>query len=87
MEGAGLDTHWRLQGRYRRGSLSNWLSEVYFDRETKAEFSTHDIQRLGDLLTKMMCYVPKDRLSTQDILKHEWFKTNPLPSRIGTWYW
>ncbi|KAL2438433.1 hypothetical protein ABEF95_010456 [Exophiala dermatitidis] len=60
------------------GSLSSWLCETYFGSETKAEFAKGDIKRLGDLLTKMMCYLPRDRLSSQDILKHEWFVKNPF---------
>lgn len=60
------------------GSLSSWLCETYFSSERKAEFAQEDIKRLGDLLTKMMFYLPRDRLSAQDILKHEWFVKNPL---------
>lgn len=59
-------------------SLSSWLCETYFSSERKADFTKEDIQRLGDLLTKMMCYRPRDRLSAQDILKHEWFVKNPF---------
>ena len=55
------------------GSLSSWLFETYFGRESKAEFAKDDIKRLVDLLTRMMCYLPGDRLSTPDILKHGWF--------------
>lgn len=60
------------------GSLSSWLSETYFSAERKVEFSEEDIKRLGDLLTKMMLYLPGARLSAHDILKHEWFVKNPL---------
>ncbi len=60
------------------GSLSSWLCETYFSSERQAELAEEDIKQLGDLLTKMMCYLPKDRLSAQDILKHEWFVKNPL---------
>lgn len=63
-------------------SLSQWLCHLYFNGVTKgnreAEFSKEDIERLGDLLTKMMRYRPEERLSTQEILKHEWFAKNPL---------
>ena len=61
------------------GTLSSWLCETYFNGERKVEFSEGNILSLGDLLTRMMCYRPADRLSTQDILEHKWFKENPLP--------
>ena len=63
------------------GSLTNWLYEIYFNGERRADFAEEDIKRLGDLLSKMMCYRPGHRLSTQDILRHEWFAKNPLAGR------
>ncbi|KIW79310.1 hypothetical protein Z517_05922 [Fonsecaea pedrosoi CBS 271.37] len=64
------------------GSLSSWLGEVYFGNrstpERKAEFTQDDIKRLADLLSRMMCYLPENRMSTQYVLKHEWFAKNPL---------
>ena len=60
------------------GSLSDWLHEIYFNGMGKVEFSEDNIEQLGDLLTQMMRYRPEDRLSSQDILKHDWFKKNPL---------
>ncbi|RVX68266.1 hypothetical protein B0A52_07269 [Exophiala mesophila] len=67
-----------LRADLYQGSLSSCLYEIYFSAETKAEFTEEDIELLGDLLTKMMCYLPKDRLSVKDILRHEWFAKNPF---------
>lgn len=65
------------------GSLTDWLCEVYFNSERRLDFTEENIRRLGDLLTKMMCYQPEQRLSTQDILSHEWFAKNPLAKRAN----
>ncbi|EXJ92456.1 CMGC protein kinase [Capronia epimyces CBS 606.96] len=63
------------------GSLTSWLCEVDFGSGRKPEFSKEDIERLADLLARMMCYLPSERLSAQDILKHEWFVKNPLAGK------
>jgi serine/threonine protein kinase len=60
-------------------SLLSWLCETYFSSERGAEFAEEDVKRLRDLLTKLMCSLPRDRLSAQDILKHEWFAKNQEP--------
>ena len=66
------------------GSLANWLCEMYFKggRRVDVDFAEVDIERLGDLLTRMMCYDPEHRLSTEDILGHAWFVENPLASPL-----
>ena len=60
------------------GPLSSWLCETYFSGGRKAEFSEEDIERLADLLTKMMVYLPGARLSAHEVLKHEWFVKYPF---------
>jgi serine/threonine protein kinase len=60
------------------GSLSSWLYETYYNVERKPEFTKEDLRQLGDLLSSMMCYLPEDRLSTHDILKHQWLVKNSL---------
>lgn len=87
-----LPEEWRKEGDAIGGifwddipkpSITDWLREVYFEGESKAEFNKADIERLGDLLTKMMRYHPGDRLSTEDILRHEWFERSPLDRGFG----
>lgn len=71
---------------FDKRSISAQLHAYYFGSEEtsycvqkgKPEFSTEDLELMGDLLSKMMRYRPEERLSTQEILKHEWFAKNPL---------
>jgi hypothetical protein len=65
------------------GSLSSWLYETYYNVERKAEFTKEDLRQLGDLLSRVMCYLRADRMSTHDILKHEWFVKNSLAEKRG----
>lgn len=59
-------------------SLTDWLHDCYFNEEKRPEFAEEHLEWLGDLITKMMCYSPEDRLSTQGILEHQWFAQNPF---------
>ncbi len=38
------------------------------------DYSEKDIAQAADLITKMLKWVPKDRISCKDALKHEFFK-------------
>lgn len=60
-------------------SITDWLHDCYFDQDRRPDYAEEHLEWLGDLLTKMMRWKPKDRLSAQEVLQHKWFAQNPVP--------
>lgn len=50
--------------------LQQWLEEVYFDEDKKAELSLEDARKVGELVRKMLWFEPSSRETASSVLKN-----------------
>lgn len=55
-------------------TLEQWLEEIYFDEERVTEFTKEDIDKIGELVRRMMRYEPSSRALAHQILDDPWFE-------------
>lgn len=55
-------------------TLQEWLEEVYFDNNKKAEFTREDIAKVGKLIGRMLKFEPSLRATASDALSDVWFE-------------
>lgn len=55
--------------------LQQWLEEVYFDEDKKAELSPEDVCKLGELVRKMLWFEPSSRSTASNLLKDTWLSS------------
>jgi serine/threonine-protein kinase SRPK3 len=54
-------------------SLQDWLEDMYFDGERRADLSREDIQRVGALIRRMLLLEPHARATAKEILRDPWW--------------
>ncbi|KAF4551881.1 Protein kinase domain-containing protein 21 [Elsinoe fawcettii] len=54
-------------------TLQQWLNVVYFESEEKADFSRDELEKVGQIISRLMRFEPESRASADDILKDPWF--------------
>lgn len=55
-------------------ALQEWLEEMYFDGERKADLTREDIVELGRVVQRLLRIEPSARASVRDILNDSWFR-------------
>ncbi|KAI9679435.1 MAG: hypothetical protein M1817_005457 [Caeruleum heppii] len=55
-------------------TLQEWLEEMYFDGERKAELTREDMLKLGQLIERLLRFEPSERASASEILQDSWFQ-------------
>lgn len=53
--------------------LQSWLSKVYFHKRKFQDLSREDIEKVGDVVRKLLVFEPGDRASAADVLRDPWF--------------
>jgi serine/threonine protein kinase len=48
--------------------------ETLIPKSTDYEKNWQEVREAADLIAKMLCWVPKDRISCEDALKHRFLK-------------
>ncbi|KAL4802495.1 kinase-like domain-containing protein [Aspergillus unguis] len=77
MSGRWMNQWKKMQGEPTEPSghtLEDWLEEMYFDGERKADLTKEDIAHLAQLIGKLLRFEPMQRASAQEILDDPWFK-------------
>ncbi|KAL4748172.1 hypothetical protein BDW72DRAFT_205823 [Aspergillus terricola var. indicus] len=54
--------------------LQEWLEEMYFDGQRKADLTGQGIVRLGHIIQKLLRFEPSARASAREILNDPWFR-------------
>ncbi|GES57037.1 kinase-like protein [Aspergillus terreus] len=54
--------------------LQDWLEEMYFDGERKADLTGDDIVQLGRIIRKLLRFEPSARASVKEVLNDPWFR-------------
>ncbi|KAJ5513374.1 hypothetical protein N7463_002926, partial [Penicillium fimorum] len=54
--------------------LQEWLEELYFMSDRKAELSEDDIVQLGGIIGKLLRFEPSTRASAKEIFNDPWFR-------------
>ncbi|KAJ5309333.1 uncharacterized protein N7443_001794 [Penicillium atrosanguineum] len=54
-------------------NLQEWLEEVYFDGRQSPDLTREDIERLGKLIGRLLCFEPLARASARQVLDDPWF--------------
>ncbi|KAJ5383744.1 hypothetical protein N7517_001655 [Penicillium concentricum] len=54
--------------------LQEWLEELYFVSDRKAELTKDDIVQLGGIIRKLLRFEPSARASAEEILNDPWFR-------------
>lgn len=62
-------------------TLQEWLEEVYFDDDYREDLAHEDIDKVGELVRKMLKFEPLLRASPEVILQDPWLK-NGKPSVV-----
>ncbi|OJJ49012.1 hypothetical protein ASPZODRAFT_2120726 [Penicilliopsis zonata CBS 506.65] len=53
--------------------LQQWLDEMYFDGERKADLTREYIRRLGEIIEMLLRFEPSSRASAGEVLHDAWF--------------
>lgn len=53
-------------------ALQQWLEEVYFDENKRAELSPEDVRELGKVIRKMLRFEPSSRSTASRLLENAW---------------
>ncbi|KAJ0415656.1 kinase-like domain-containing protein [Aspergillus carlsbadensis] len=55
-------------------NLQEWLQEVYFEGSSRTpDLDRADIQRLGGIIARLLCFEPDARASAREVLEDPWF--------------
>lgn len=54
--------------------LQDWLEEMYFDGERKADLTGDDIVQLGRIISKLLQFEPSARASVKEIVNDPWLR-------------
>lgn len=63
-------------------TLQGWLVEVYFDNDKHADFTQGDIEKVGDLVARMLKFVPWLRATASETLSDACFEQS---MNCGRW--
>ncbi|EAU31292.1 conserved hypothetical protein [Aspergillus terreus NIH2624] len=73
-----LDQWRKMSGDYSGDSagpgLQDWLEEMYFDGERKADLTGDDIVQLGRIISKLLQFEPSARASVKEIVNDPWLR-------------
>jgi serine/threonine-protein kinase SRPK3 len=53
-------------------TLQQWLGEVYFDQDKKAELSDDHVRRPGHLVGRLLYFEPSSRATAASLLEDPW---------------
>ncbi|KAI0140538.1 kinase-like domain-containing protein [Xylariaceae sp. FL1272] len=53
-------------------ALQEWLEEVYFDEEKRAQLSAEDVREIGKLVSAMLRFEPRSRSTASSLLQNAW---------------
>lgn len=54
-------------------NLQEWLEEVYFGGPQRPDLTREDIERLGQIVGRLLHFEPSARASARQILESPWF--------------
>lgn len=55
-------------------TLQQWLEEVYFNEDKKAELNREDVRKVGDLVGRLLYFEPSLRANASSLLEDPWLK-------------
>lgn len=61
-------------GENSGGTLQEWLEETYFDGERKEDLTRSDINKVGEIVGKLLRFEPSSRASAAEVVRDAWFK-------------
>ncbi|KAL2862713.1 kinase-like domain-containing protein [Aspergillus lucknowensis] len=53
-------------------NLHEWLQEVYFERSITPDLDKADIERLGQIIARLLRFEPSTRASAREVLEDQW---------------
>lgn len=75
--GTATDENWK--GVNKLKFYSKTLGkQIYYENKLKQELLGRFEESVVDLIMKMLCYDPKDRINAEEALKHRYFTSKPL---------
>lgn len=54
-------------------TLQSWLEKVYLEDNKHKYFSQKDIEKVGEIVGRLLVFEPNARASADDVLRDPWF--------------
>jgi serine/threonine protein kinase len=54
-------------------TLQSWLDKVYFDKRKCQDLSQEGIEKVGEILKRLLVFEPGSKASAADVLRDPWF--------------